>query len=83
MRQAHLKVSWHKLHSWVTVKVIGDKAYYEHFSYGWYSYQPLDGNYDNLIVSNEELGVTIGKKTVLKEESIIAPHFSRTEIIYF
>ena len=83
MRQAHLKISWHKLHSWVAIKAIGDKAYYEHFNYGRYSYQPIDGNYDNLVVSQDELGVIIGKKTVLKEEIIIAPHFSRTEIVYF
>ena len=83
MRQPHLKISWHKLRSWVAIKAIGDKAYYEHFNCGWYIYQPLDDNDDNTIVSNEELGTTIGKKTVLKEEIIIAPHFSRTEVVYF
>ena len=55
MRDEHLRISWHRLRNWVEIKAIGDKAYYEHFGCGWYSYQPLDGNYDNLIVSQEEL----------------------------
>ena len=82
MRSPYLRISWHKFRNWVTVKAIGYKAYYEHFDYGWYSYQPLDGNYDNLIVSREELGTTIGKKTVLKEEVLVVPWHSKVETIY-
>ena len=83
MREAHLRISWHRLRNWVEIKAIGGKAYYEHFDCGWYSYQPLDGNQGTLLVSQEELGRVIGKKTVLKEESLIAPHFAKVETVYF